>query len=87
MGEDAVYRAKGQGPGVTIRVIRSQPDEHAVIFGQALRITTVVLSVLVADAPDLAQADAFDLTDRRVLVIDRKLDAEGTSWMAACRNG
>lgn len=87
IGEDALYRARGQGPGKPIRVVRSQPDEQAVVFGKAIRTPTLTLRVLCADAPELAQSDAFDLVDRRVLAIDRKLDDEGTSWIVACRDG
>jgi hypothetical protein len=87
LGETATYFAKGQGPGVTIRVVRSAPDVDQSVFGQSIRTPTIALRVLKSDVDTLAQGDAFDLADRRVLVIDPKLDAEGTSWAAVCRDG
>lgn len=95
LGEPATYFAKGQGPGLSIRVIRGSvshtypfaQDQVLPVFGQNIKAPTLVLHVLVSDVATVSQGDAFTLSDRRVLAIEALLAAEGVSWAVTCRDG
>jgi hypothetical protein len=57
----ALYVPMGVGPGVAIRVMRRSPD-RMVEFGAARLVSdSVVLDVRVADCPELAAGDRFEI--------------------------
>lgn len=81
MGEDAIYRAGGGTVSVAIRVIASNPDV-AIGFGETEILTgTLRLQVQIADAPDLARGDQFDLRGEVWEVYaDPHRDSVGMAW-------
>jgi hypothetical protein len=83
---DALYRPGGIGSGVPIRVIRSAPDQVAA-FGEGRFVTdTVLITVCVADAPDLASGDTIE-ADGVLLEVraDPVRDADRLVWSAEVR--
>lgn len=83
---DALYRAGGAGPGVAVRVIRAAPD-RVTAFGESRFVTdTTALDVRIADAPDLAAGDTFEIEGRLHQVRGEPVrDAERLVWAAEVR--
>jgi hypothetical protein len=93
VGVDAVWRAGGAGPPVSVRVVRSSPDRVAAAFGDrrsafghtAVIQATDVLTAAVADIPDLAAEDTFALGPDTLVVQHAERDAIGVAWRVFCR--
>ncbi len=85
VGVDAVWRAGGAGPPVSVRVVRSSPDRVASAFDAAVIQATDVLTVAVADVPDVASGDTFTVGAQTVVVQHAERDALGVAWRVYCR--
>jgi hypothetical protein len=79
----AVYFPKAGGPGVPIRVIRSQPDE-TVTFGRGRVIeSTNVFQIQIVDVPNLAVGDRLTIgVDSFEIAGEPLRDVEGLAWTA-----
>lgn len=86
--ESAIYREQGQGPGIPVAVIPSQPDETFVIQGQPLVREINRIRVMVSEVPNLAKGDTFtwDGVFYRVSGEPRRDDVRGT-WVAGLTVG
>ena len=87
LAEAASYYAQGQGPAVALRVARDAPDAVEQAFGTGIVQATDVLSVAVADLPDVAIGDVFILADGAELtVVSQPMrDVTQTAWQVMCR--
>lgn len=85
LGVDAVYRQGGTGPAVAIRVLRSSPDRVADAFGTEILSATDILSVAIAQLPNLAAGDSFALGSDLLTVTHTERDATGTAWRVFCQ--
>ena len=85
LGADAVYRGGGTGPAVAVRVLRSSPDRVADAFGTEILSATDILSVAIAQLPDLADGDRFALGPDLLIVTHAERDASGTAWRVLCQ--
>ena len=85
VGVDAVWRAGGAGPAVAVRVVRSSPDRVATAFDTAVIQATDVLTVAVADVPDVASGDTFTVGADTLVVTHAERDAIGVAWRVFCR--
>jgi hypothetical protein len=82
---DAEWRAGGAEPPVAVRAVRSSPDRVAAAFDSAVIQATDVLTVAVADVPDLAAADTFAIGPDVLIVTHAERDAIGVAWRVFCR--
>ena len=82
----ALYRAGGAGPGESVRIIRSAPDDVAAFSAGRFVVDTVLIDVRVAEVADLATGDRFEL-DGEVLEIsgEPRRDALRLVWKAEAR--
>lgn len=85
LGTEAVYRLGGTGPAVPIRVLRASPDRVADAFGSGIISATDILSVAMADLPDLAAGDSFALGPDLLTVTHAERDAAGIAWRVLCQ--
>lgn len=87
LAESATYYAGGAGPGQALRVARDAPDATEQAFGTGIVQATDVLSVAVADLPDVAIGDVFILADEAELtVVSQPMrDVTQTAWQVMCR--
>jgi hypothetical protein len=81
----AEWRQGGAGPAVAVRVVRSSPDRVAGAFDAAVIQATDVLTVAVADVPDLAAGDSVTLGSDVLTVTHAERDALGVAWRVYCR--
>ncbi|GIX11595.1 hypothetical protein [Elioraea sp.] len=85
VGMDAVWRQGGTGPPTPMRVVRSSPDRVASAFDAAVIQATDVLTVAVADLPDLAAGDSVTIGADTLIVTHAQRDAIGVAWRVYCR--
>jgi len=85
LGAGAVYRQGGTGPAIPIRVLRSSPDRVADAFGTEILSATDILSVAIAQLPDLAAGDSFALGPDLLTVTHAERDAAGIAWRVLCQ--
>jgi len=87
LAEAASYYAQAQGPALALRVARDAPDATEQAFGTGIVQATDVLSVAVADLPDVAIGDVFILADGAELtVVSQPMrDVTQTAWQVMCR--
>ncbi len=79
----AVYRAGGAGPGESVRIIRSAPDDVAPFAGGRWVVDTVLIDVRVAEVAELEQGDTFLAYGELLEVISEpRRDALGLVWQA-----
>lgn len=82
---DATYTPDGGSP-VAVRVIPSQPDGEMTFNGGALRVASTVFQVPVAQAPNLAEGDAFEVDGAAYTVIGApQRDARRLIWTVEAR--
>ena len=83
---DALYRPGGIGGGVPVRVIRAAPDRLAQ-FGESRFVTdTVGLDVAIAEAPNLAEGDTFEIEGTLHTIRGAPIrDADRLVWSAEAR--
>ena len=84
-GAAAVWRSGGSGPPLSIRVLRSQPDAKSSGFGTTVLQATDILSVAVADLPELSSGDTFEVDTLTLIVQYAERDASGTVWRVFCK--
>ena len=85
VGVDAEWRQGGAGSPVSVRVVRSSPDRVAAAFDAAVIQATDVLTVAVADLPDLSAGDSVTLGAETLVVTHAERDALGVAWRVFCR--
>lgn len=85
VGVAAEWRLGGVGPPVAVRAVRSSPDRVASAFDTAVIQATDVLTVAVADVPDVASGDSFALGPDTLVVTHAERDALGVAWRVFCR--
>lgn len=85
LGSEAVYRQGGDGPPVTLRVLRSSPDRVADAFSTEILSATDILSVAIATLPDIASGDSFAIGPDLLTVTHAERDASGTAWRVLCQ--
>lgn len=85
VGVDAEWRQGGAGPPTPVRVVRSSPDRVATAFDAAVIQATDVLTVAVADLPDLASGDSVTVGSDVLIVQHAERDAIGVAWRVFCR--
>lgn len=85
VGTTADWRQGGAGPPVSVRVVRSSPDQVARAFDTAVIQATDVLTVAVADVPALAAGDSVAIGADTLVVTHAERDAIGVAWRAFCR--
>jgi len=85
VGVDAEWRQGGAGPAVAVRVVRSSPERVASAFDAAVIQATDVLTVALADLPDLAAEDSFVIGPDTLVVQHAERDAIGVAWRVYCR--
>ena len=87
LGADALWRSRGTGPEVPVRVVRSSPDRLADAFGTSVLQATDVLAVAVAALPAPVEAgDTFRIGDDELLTaLHAERDAAGAAWRVPCR--
>jgi hypothetical protein len=85
VGVDAEWRQGGAGPPVSVRVVRSSPDRVAAAFDTAVVQATDVLTVAVADVPDLTSGDSVTFGSETLVVTHAERDALGVAWRVFCR--
>jgi hypothetical protein len=85
LGFEAVYRQGGDGPPVTLRVLRSSPDRVADAFGTEILSATDILSIAIATLPDIAAGDSFAIGADLLTVTHAERDASGTTWRVLCQ--
>ena len=85
VGVDAVWRQAGTGAPVAVRVVRSSPDRVAAAFDAAVIQATDVLTVAVADVPDVASGDSFSIGSDVLTVTHAERDSIGVAWRVFCR--
>ncbi len=85
LGAEAVYRQGGTGTPVVLRVLRSSPDRVADAFGTEILSTTDILSVAIAQLPDLAAGDSFAIGPDLLTATHAERDASSTAWRVLCQ--
>lgn len=85
VGVDAEWRQGGAGSPVSVRVVRSSLDRVAAAFDAAVIQATDVLTVAVADLPDLSAGDSVTLGAETLVVTHAERDALGVAWRVFCR--
>lgn len=86
MAADAVFIARGVAPGRAVRIIRRMPDRLS-NFGDGRFVTdSVLIDVQVADVPELAVGDRFQVGTVLYEVRSEPVrDAERLVWAAEAR--
>lgn len=86
MAVDAIWRAGGAGEGVSVRVIRRNPDRIA-NFGDARVITgTLLVDVRMSEVPHLQIKDTFQIGEELLEVrSDPVRDSLRQVWAAEAR--
>lgn len=76
LGEDVLRRAGGMDPAITIRAVISAPDDQVNMFGQAIRVPTMIMFC----PPDsaVAEGDTIQRGAITYLVRDVARDEHGT---------
>lgn len=87
MAKTALYRAGGDGAGVSVRVIFRAPD-RLVNWNEGRFVTdTLFLDVRISDVPELNAGDTFELDgDTFEVRSDPVRDRERLCWAAEVRN-
>jgi hypothetical protein len=80
----AVYRAGGICDGITLRVVRSAPDETFDAFGTTLVRPTDVLLVATADVPAPAKGDVVLVGAETLTVLAAIRDPIGAAHRLLC---
>lgn len=86
IGEDALWKPSGTGPGVPVRVIRKSPDSEAA-FGQSRALLpSVVVDIRRSEAAAIAEGDLFVIGAESYKIIGEPMgDAQGL--VVACEVG
>lgn len=86
IGEDALWKAGGTGPGVPVRVICKSPDSEAA-FGQSRALLpSVVVDVRRSEAAAIAEGDLIVIGAETYRIIGEPVgDAQGL--VVACEVG
>lgn len=82
---DAIHRAGGDGPPVSVRAIRSSPDRLADAFGTEVIQATDVLTVPIAALPPVCAGDTVAIGADLLTVTHAEQDATGTAWRIHCQ--
>lgn len=85
LGAEALYRQGGTGAPIAVRALRSSPDRVADAFGTDILSATDILSVAIAQLPDLAAGDSFAIGPDLLTVTHAERDASGTAWRVLCQ--
>ena len=84
LGTDATWQ-RSDGPVVTLRVLRSSPDQLRDAFSTTLVQATDVLTVPIAALPDILAGDVFALGPEILTVQHAERDAAGVAWRVLCQ--
>ncbi|WP_270934576.1 head-tail joining protein [Falsiroseomonas oryzae] len=84
LGTDATWQ-RGTEPAVPLRVLCSSPDQLRDAFGTTLVQATDVLTVPVAELPDIAAGDVFSVGADILTVQHAERDAAGVAWRVLCQ--
>ena len=84
VGTEAVWQ-RGDDPPLSLRVLRSSPDQVASAFDSSVITATDILSVPVAVLPSVERGDRFVLGPEILIVQSARRDATGTAWRVACQ--
>jgi hypothetical protein len=84
LGTDAHWQ-RGAEPPVSLRVLRSSPDQLRDALGTTLVQATDVLTVPIAVLPDIRAGDVFTLGSDTPTVQHAERDATGTAWRVLCQ--
>lgn len=81
VGEDAVWRAGGNGPAFNVRIIRNAPDE-TVRFGSSRAILpAVIIAVRVSDVAHPAAGDTVEIAGVSYeIIVEPTRDRAGLVW-------
>jgi hypothetical protein len=78
---DALWFARGTGPGIVVRVIRKSPDEVSPFGAGRILSETTQLDARVADMPTPASGDLIRIgLEDFILQGEPKLDRERLIW-------
>jgi len=90
LGQAAIWRAGGKGPGVSVRVVRGVVDEDTLVM-QDVAVRRDMLHVAVSAAAEVQKDDSFTILDsngseiERVVVTASHLDPAGVTWVCNIR--
>jgi len=85
MARDAAFTPVG-GSAVPVRVVMRQPDQPFTFGETRLHAATTLLDIRIADAPELAEGDRFQIDGVDYIVQgEPSRDAERLIWTAELR--
>ena len=83
IGEDALWKAGGVGPGVAVRIIRKSPDRMAE-FGQSRAVlATVCIDIRRSQAATITEGDLIMIGAETYRIIGEPL-GDGLGLVSAC---
>jgi hypothetical protein len=86
MAVDALYKAGGEGAGVTVRVIKRAPDRIANFTEGRFVTDTILIDFLVSEVADPATGDSFTIGDEVLELRSEPVrDSERLIWAAEAR--
>jgi hypothetical protein len=86
LGLDAVYRAGGADPAVTVRVILRRPDRTAEFGETRIVAETLLIDLRFSDVVAPADGDAFDIGGETFVVQGEPIrDGERLVWTCEAR--
>jgi hypothetical protein len=87
MGGAALWRAAPHDPPLSVRVVRSRPDQTLDGFRSASVIPTDILLVAVADLAEPEAGSTFTIGSDVLVVLSAERDAVHAAWRVECRRG
>lgn len=86
LGLDALWRAGGSGAGVSLRIVRSEPDRAIDWRETRLNVATVLIDVRMSEIEVLSRGDTFDVGGAVYVVTgDPRRDDLQLTWQAEAR--
>jgi hypothetical protein len=81
IAQTAIYRAGGNGDGISVRVIARQPDRDIEFGDINIHTVTTVFEIMVSEVPTPAENDTITLSGETFIIQgEPKRDAERLIW-------
>lgn len=81
VAEDAIWRAGGSGPGLSVRIIRKSPDNVVSFGGSRAVMPTVVIAVRVSDVAAPRSGDTVEIDGSIFdIIAEPTRDSLGAVW-------
>lgn len=80
---NGLYKVGGSGAGITVRVIKKNPDADSGLFQTGAVVSVESADVRVSEVSTAAEGDTLTIDSIAYVVVKPEIDARGLRWKLA----